>query len=241
MKLGAATSPHTPQAQQARVHDAATQLEAVLLKQVLVSSGVFRGTEAAGSALTQGMFADTLADALAKAGGLGLAPMLERAVQPDPEQVRPAPTPLQPARASERSATAAFGAVTSGFGARRDPFTGQLSQHTGVDLPAARGTPIPAAMAGVVVSAGPRGGYGNAVEVLHVDGTTTLYAHADQVLVAPGDRVQAGDTLATVGQTGRSTGPHLHLEVREGGHPINPARALKSYRLRAETEGGDEP
>jgi len=92
-----------------------------------------------------------------------------------------------------------------------------------------------------VIAAGPRGGYGNAVEVRHADGSSTLYAHASEVLVNPGDLVHEGQPLALVGQTGRSTGPHLHLEVRQGGHFLDPRSALKAYRLRAEETGGGEP
>ena len=96
------------------------------------------------------------------------------------------------------------------------------------------GSPIAAALPGVVVSAGPRGGYGNAVEVDHGNGLHTLYAHASTVRVHPGDQVAAGQTLADVGQTGRSTGPHLHFEARQDGRPINPARVLKIYSTRSE-------
>jgi murein DD-endopeptidase MepM/ murein hydrolase activator NlpD len=131
--------------------------------------------------------------------------------------------------------------VTSTFGERLDPFTHQLSRHTGLDLAATSGTPIPAAQAGVVIAAGPRGGYGNAIEVAHADGTTTLYAHASEVRVTPGEHVSEGETVGLVGQTGRSTGPHLHLEVRKGGQFLDPQLALKTYRLRAEKSGGGVP
>ncbi len=94
---------------------------------------------------------------------------------------------------------------------------------------------------GVVVAAGERGGYGNAVEVAHPDGTSTLYAHLSRVEVTPGETVVSGEELGQVGQTGRTTGPHLHLEVRRGGHFMNPGQALKAYRLRAENVGGGEP
>jgi murein DD-endopeptidase MepM/ murein hydrolase activator NlpD len=93
----------------------------------------------------------------------------------------------------------------------------------------------------VVIAAGPRGGYGNAIELAHADGTSTLYAHASEVEVTPGEHVAAGEIIGLVGQTGRTTGPHLHLEVRRGGQFLDPQTALKTYRLRAEESGGGVP
>lgn len=223
----------TPQsaAQSARtLHETALQLESFVVKQLLTSSGAFKGDSSiTGSTLTSELFADTLAQAVAKAGGLGLASLLERSLH---AAVGSNLAPSTPSTLAN---------VTSGFGERRDPFTGERSTHTGVDFGAPEGTPIPAALAGVVIAAGPRGGYGNAVEVRHADGSSTLYAHASEVLVAPGDRVESGQTLALVGQTGRSTGPHLHLELRSGSHFVDPRVALKAYGLRVENTGGGEP
>ena len=116
------------------------------------------------------------------------------------------------------------GRVTSRFGARRDPLTGARSTHPGVDVGAPAGTPIRAPAGGVVLSAGPRGGYGNAVEIDHGDGLVTLYGHAADLLVSAGDFVEPGQAIATVGSTGRSTGPHLHFEVRQGGRPVDPGQ-----------------
>jgi murein DD-endopeptidase MepM/ murein hydrolase activator NlpD len=141
-----------------------------------------------------------------------------------------ASSPLQPA------APHAPG-VSSGFGPRADPFTGEASHHAGVDVPAAMGAPIVAAFGGTVVRAGERGGYGNAVEIDHGGGVHTLYAHASQLRVKEGDVVRPGDLIAEVGSSGRSTGPHLHLELRENGRPVDPAPALKAYRERAEEAG----
>lgn len=213
--------------------DAATQLESVLIKQLLHTSGVFRGSDTPGSAHAFDLFAESLADAVAKSGGLGLANLMT----PPTER----PTAAPPPTPAPSSAPADFGRVSSGFGLRADPLHHQPSMHTGVDLPAPEGTLIPAAKAGTVIFAGERGGYGNAVEVEHDDGTTTLYAHASEVLVTRGDFVPAGAPLARVGQTGRSTGPHLHLEVREAGHPTDPVRALKAYRLGVEKLTGETP
>jgi peptidoglycan hydrolase FlgJ len=114
------------------------------------------------------------------------------------------------------------GRVSSGFGWRRDPFTGEQAWHSGVDMVAPKGTPIGAAWDGRVVFVGQRGGYGNMVVLEHAAGWRSYYAHNDRNTVRVGDEIQAGQQLATVGSTGRSTGPHLHFEVRQGATAWNP-------------------
>jgi murein DD-endopeptidase MepM/ murein hydrolase activator NlpD len=116
------------------------------------------------------------------------------------------------------------GYVSSGFGSRVDPFTGGEEFHEGIDFAAPEGTGIRAVAAGVVTWAGPRGGYGNMVQIDHGNGYATRYGHAFRVLVHIGETVQRGDVLALVGDTGRSTGPHVHFEVLKNGHEVNPAR-----------------
>ena len=112
--------------------------------------------------------------------------------------------------------------ISSRFGNRRDPFTRRLARHTGVDMPAPRGTPIVASAGGTVRFAGYRRAYGNSVEIDHGDGLTTRYAHASQLLVRKGQVVLPEQPIATVGSTGRSTGPHLHFEVLRQGRPVEP-------------------
>lgn len=114
------------------------------------------------------------------------------------------------------------GAVTSGFGMRVHPLSGAARLHAGVDLGAAAGTPIAAASAGMVVAAGPVGGYGNTVDLRHADGTLTRYAHQSRILVRRGQQVAAGQAIGLVGSTGTATGPHLHFEVRTASGPIDP-------------------
>jgi murein DD-endopeptidase MepM/ murein hydrolase activator NlpD len=133
------------------------------------------------------------------------------------------------------------GGMTSGFGPRLHPVDGTESFHTGIDLRAPEGAPILAARGGVVTSAGPRGGYGNAVEIDHGGGLTTLYAHASQLNVAPGDTINPGDKVGEVGDTGKTTGPHLHFEVRVGGKAIDPKKALNAYGVRAEATLEESP
>ena len=118
--------------------------------------------------------------------------------------------------------------VTSPFGYRADPFLGRLALHPGVDLAEAYGAEIHAAAAGRVVHAGPAGGYGNMVEIDHGNGLATRYAHMSETLVEEGQQVDKGAVLGKLGSTGRSTGPHLHYEVRVDGEPVDPERYLRA-------------
>lgn len=118
------------------------------------------------------------------------------------------------------------GHISSGFGRRSDPITGRIAMHTGLDFSAPRGTPIYAVGAGVVTFAGRNGAYGNMIEISHGDGYKTRYAHAHTLDAKKGDLVNKGQQIATVGSTGRSTGPHLHLEVYRNGMAVNPARYI---------------
>ncbi|SAL16369.1 peptidase M23B [Caballeronia arvi] len=123
----------------------------------------------------------------------------------------------------------AFGRTSSLFGNRLDPFTHHLSFHPGLDLSAPTGTPILAAAGGRVIRAGPMPGYGNAVEIDHGHGVITRYAHASKIEVRVGQTVKPGESIAEVGSTGRSTGPHLHFEVRVNDRPVNPADYLALF------------
>jgi murein DD-endopeptidase MepM/ murein hydrolase activator NlpD len=116
--------------------------------------------------------------------------------------------------------------ITSGFGPRVHPIYGDVRMHTGIDFGASSGTPIRAAADGVVVSAGPLGGYGNATVIDHGNGLATLYAHQSSILVSPGQRVSRGQVIGYVGCTGLCTGPHLHFEVRVRGTPVDPMQYL---------------
>jgi flagellar protein FlgJ len=121
------------------------------------------------------------------------------------------------------------GEIRSVFGPRRDPINGRHRFHQGIDIAAVRGTPIGAAAAGQVIFAGKNKGYGNMVMIEHADGRRTLYGHAERLFVKTGDTVTAGETIAAVGSTGHSTGPHLHFEVREGGRAVNPFTILANH------------
>ena len=112
--------------------------------------------------------------------------------------------------------------ITSRFGPRRDPFTGRKAMHQGIDFGAVRGTPVLATGGGKVLKAGRRGGYGKVVIIDHGNGLSTRYGHLHRISVSAGDMLEAGDEIGTVGSTGRSTGPHLHYEVRRDGTARNP-------------------
>ncbi len=120
----------------------------------------------------------------------------------------------------------ARGWVTSGYGWRNSPHGGGRRLHAGLDIAAPRGTPVVAPADGHVVFAGYHTAYGNLVVIDHGYGITTKYGHTSRMLVRVGDRVQRGELIAKVGNTGRSTGPHLHFEVLKDGVPVNPRRFL---------------
>ncbi|MEI2299839.1 M23 family metallopeptidase [Ensifer sp. MJa1] len=116
--------------------------------------------------------------------------------------------------------------ITSDFGNRLDPFLGRLALHAGIDFRATTGTRIRSTAPGTVTNAGLTGGYGNMVEIDHGNGVSTRYAHLSAVLVRVGDQVKAGEVIAKSGNTGRSTGPHLHYEIRLNGAAVDPMRFL---------------
>jgi murein DD-endopeptidase MepM/ murein hydrolase activator NlpD len=129
---------------------------------------------------------------------------------------------------------------TSMFGVRSDPFRGTAAMHAGVDIPGQMGTPVYATADGIVAHAGRQGGYGNLVEINHGRGLETRYGHLSKILVADNTRVRRGQIIGLMGSTGRSTGTHLHYEVRLDGRAINPIPFIQSgeYVAQAPTSGG---
>ncbi|MFM7350261.1 MAG: M23 family metallopeptidase [Erythrobacter sp.] len=145
--------------------------------------------------------------------GLSLARMavLERALDGIPQVV---PASIQ--------------SITSGFGYRRDPFNGSAAMHAGIDFKGPIGSPVFAAADGRVSFVGQKSGYGNLVEITHGNGMLTRYAHLSRFGVKVGQQVSAGTTIAGLGSTGRSTGPHLHFEVRINDRAVNPRPFLEA-------------
>lgn len=145
--------------------------------------------------------------------GLSLARMsaLERGLEGVPH-VLPAHAPM----------------VTSSYGYRRDPFTGAPAMHSGLDFKGPMGAPIYAAAKGVVTFVGSKSGYGKVVEVSHGNGLMTRYAHMSRFAARVGAKVDAGDVIGAIGSTGRSTGPHLHFEVRVNDRAVNPRPFLEA-------------
>lgn len=119
-------------------------------------------------------------------------------------------------------------ATSSGYGVRSDPFRGTAAFHAGVDMPGPLGTPIYATADGIVGRAAWASGYGNLVELQHGQGISTRYGHLSSILVQPGQRVTRGQIIARMGSTGRSTGSHLHYEVRLEGRAVNPVPFLQA-------------
>jgi murein DD-endopeptidase MepM/ murein hydrolase activator NlpD len=117
--------------------------------------------------------------------------------------------------------------ITSNFGTRKDPFTGKNKQHKGIDFAGKIGTELYAVAPGRVISAGDRVGYGTTVEIDHGLGFTTLYAHLSKIMVSRGDWIRPGTVVGLGGSSGRSTGPHLHYEIRYKGTPFNPTNFIK--------------
>jgi murein DD-endopeptidase MepM/ murein hydrolase activator NlpD len=192
------------------------------------------------------MFDQAVADRIAEGGRLGLADQLARSFGDGVADLGGALSGLPPVEVARRGRNIPLhpfqhqgpeqpqreqlrrgvwpvaGAVSSSFGHRADPFNGKLRHHAGLDIAAPTGTPIRAVEGGEVVLSGQRRGYGNVVMVRHDDGTTGLYAHCRDLHVSKGARVQAGQDIATVGSTGRATGPHLHFELRTESGAVDP-------------------
>jgi len=120
------------------------------------------------------------------------------------------------------------GWISSGFGKRIDPISGKVGFHEGIDFAGSAGAKVVAVAAGVVIWSGRRKGYGNVVEIDHGQGLITRYAHNRKNLVKVGDAVGRGQTIALLGSTGYSTGPHVHFEVLENGRPVNPMRFVRA-------------
>lgn len=124
------------------------------------------------------------------------------------------------------------GYVSSAYGKRRDPFNGHQRHHNGIDIAAKHGSKIQTIASGFVTFAGRKGGYGNVIDIHHSDSLKSRYAHLDTIKVKKGEVVRKGDTIATMGKTGRATGSHLHLEVWKKNRPVNPESYIDTALIR---------
>jgi len=198
------------------------------------------------SGLGAGPLADTadveFGRALSRMGGIGLTQGLldtfERQVASRPESSSTSPAPAVPQEAARMSAAQDHPAsllpatsvtspapLSSGFGWRQDPVTGATRFHHGIDIAVAYGQEVRAAAGGTVAFAGTEHGYGRTIVVNHEGGRQTRYAHLSKELVRAGDQVAAGEVLGRSGNSGRSTGPHLHFELLVDGRPVDPVGA----------------
>ncbi|MBK8014078.1 MAG: peptidoglycan DD-metalloendopeptidase family protein [Deltaproteobacteria bacterium] len=256
------TTGESSDAQAKALRDAASGIEAYflrsLLQEMMASAGSMFGHDAAGSSV-RAMFTETLAEAVAKSGGLGIGEQIVEGAsgaigaggEIGPRNLKDAainamrPHAMTGRAASRALALSAYrasgveglsvapvrGHLTDAFGPRSDPFSGELREHHGIDVGAPRGTPVMAAGRGIVKRAEETSGYGMMVVIDHGDGLETRYAHLDRIDVAVGSEVNAGASLGAVGSTGRSTGPHLHFEIRREGKPVDPLNVLPALKF----------
>lgn len=208
--------------EKAKLTQACRQFEAMFLRQMFKAmrstvekTGLMHGGK--GEDMFEEMLDGAIADEAVKASSVGLADMLE-AQMSRKTTVRPGVNAYRRAAEAvpeqEGLVMPVDGQVSSHYGMRVHPITGEDRQHDGLDLAAPEGTPVRAAADGVVSFAGENGGYGNLVVIDHADGSQTAYGHLQDFSVTEGQSVTAGQTIARVGSTGVSTGPHLHFEVR---------------------------
>lgn len=163
---------------------------------------------------------------------LGSLDAFERGLEARERQMRVLEDILHAGRLEERSKPSGWpvigGYISSVFGWRADPFTGRRTRHNGIDFAAPAGTAVRSVAAGIVTKASYHSGYGRLVEINHGNGYVTRYGHNRKLMVAVGDKVRNGQSIATVGSSGRATGPHLHFELELNGHVVNPARYLQA-------------
>lgn len=245
---GLATSPSLPKLKEGEAHgseairEVARQFESIFLHQVFKSmratvpkEGMF-GAGFGGEVFTD-MLDQQYADLATKNSTSGLAETIALHLGAEPLENAGLKRPngirrLNAVKAYAQQQVQAEwtmpveGQVSSNFGMRRLHHEHTSRMHSGLDIAAKTGTPILAARAGEVVFAGERGGYGKTVIIDHGDDVKSLYAHASEILVEPGQKVGSGTEIAAVGSTGNSTGPHLHFEVRQAGRAVDPGPLL---------------
>lgn len=184
----------------------------------------------------QGMLDGEYAQLLSNKESFGLAESMMRQFGVEPGQgdenqsalaMMLGPTSHRPASQSSLFISPVSGPISSPFGVRSDPISGAQSEHSGLDIAVPSGQTVRAAASGVVIFAGERAGYGKLVEIDHQNGTRTRYGHLSAVGVEVGQHLKGGEELGKSGNTGRSTGPHLHFEVRVDGVAVDPSSFIR--------------
>jgi murein DD-endopeptidase MepM/ murein hydrolase activator NlpD len=186
-----------------------------------------------GKSIYTELFDQELSKAVAHRGALGISDLIDKSLSRTPNPSSQEETAIPDFRLPISAP------VTSGFGVRADPFTGKARFHKGVDLGAPAGTSVPAPLAGKVLSAGNASDYGLCVVVEHAGGLKTRYAHLGSIRVVPGDSIAAGEIIGSVGNTGRSSGAHLHFEVLKDGKAVDPVTSGVAQSERGATRDAD--
>lgn len=211
--------------------DAAKQFESYMaqmmvkeMRKTLPEGGIFGSKSAE---MFSEVFDQEIAKRISESGRLGL----QKSIMARLGEAAPMPEAPVAGRFGSRAlfpgeVPVVGGRVSSGFGQRRDPFHGKERAHHGVDIAAPTGAPIQPVRPGTVAFAGEKRGFGNVVVVDHGGGLRTTYAHCQRLLVQEGQRVGVGQPIATVGQSGRATGPHVHVEARLHGAAIDPVETF---------------
>jgi murein DD-endopeptidase MepM/ murein hydrolase activator NlpD len=242
--------------QRGELKKAAQEFEAVfiahmlkVMRETIEESGLMEG--GFGKSIYTELFDQEVSLGLAKRGALGISNLLERSLLANidvEEEQNPAPSPVADPEHSPSNPVLAspdvsgktdaqepeitdlqlpvHAPISSYYGMRKDPFSKQAKFHKGLDLAAPEGMKVVPALPGKVVSAGYENGYGNTVLVEHSGGLQTRYAHLGSISVSVGDAITSQNVLGTVGNTGRSTGSHLHFEVIRNGSAVNPSANL---------------
>lgn len=219
--------------EKAKLSQACKMFESYFLKEMMSAMrNTLTGDHLLDGGNAEDIFTDMLdqayADEAVQGSGMGLSAVLEQQLTKQ-APVRPSANLGTAYSSTETIETPLQGEITSLFGSRIHPISGEEHTHTGIDLAAPEGTDIEAAATGKVVFAGEKGGYGNLVIIEHADGQQTYYAHCSELLVEQGQKVTKGQTIAQVGSTGSSTGPHLHFELRDAsGTPQDPLPVIKA-------------
>jgi murein DD-endopeptidase MepM/ murein hydrolase activator NlpD len=232
--LNAPVGASSPDIDRAKIKEMAQQFESLLLAQMLREMKQSMAPESEDQGLGGAIMGDTfmseLGMALSKSGGVGMSQILIDgftrslpAIETSADAGDPVSNPLGVANsAASIVSNVPRTKISSDFGWRNDPIDGRKRFHAGTDLRLAYGQDVRVAAGGVVSFAGEKGGYGTSVTVRHADGLETRYAHLSSLDVREGDTVAAGQVIARSGNTGRTTGPHLHFEVRQHGRPVDP-------------------